>query len=111
LRGDPANPSRHVSLLRPELFGQLHRANSGDHYAPGGWVADMFAPAKGTRPDDKGIVFGAEGSNGLWYSKVLVAPEIDLAVLVVCNRGGASVGERAVAATAVQLLEQFASPR
>ena len=52
--------------------------------------------AKGPRPGDKGLVFGHEGSNGLWYSKVLAAPELDLAVLVACNRGGDAIGGKAV---------------
>jgi hypothetical protein len=55
----------------------------------------------------KGDYFGHEGSNGSWYSKVLVAPEVDLAVLVACNRGGA-VGESAVAATALELAQRYA---
>lgn len=108
LRGDPANPDHRVSLLSPRAFEHLHRASPGETYAPGGWAVGTFEPAKGPRPDDKGIIFGHEGSNGYWYSKVLVAPEIDLAVLVVCNRG-AAFGGKAVEGAAVELLQQFAS--
>ena len=108
LRSDPANPNRRVDLLSPRAFEHLHRASPGETYAPG-WAVDIFDPAKGARPDDKGMVFGHGGSNGYWYCKVLVAPEIDLAVLVVCNRGGAAVGGKAVAAVAVELMQKFTS--
>lgn len=108
LRGDPANPNRRVALLSPRAFEHLHQASPGETYAPG-WAVGIFDPAKGARPDDKGVVFGHEGNNGFWYSKVLVAPEIDLAVLVVCNRGGAAIGGKAVAAVAVELIQKFAS--
>jgi CubicO group peptidase (beta-lactamase class C family) len=108
LGGDPVSPNRRVALLSPRAFEHLHRASPGDTYAPG-WAVGTFDPAKGARDSDKGMVFGHEGNNGFWYSKVLVAPEIDLAVLVVCNRGGADFGGKAVAAVAVELMQRFAS--
>jgi CubicO group peptidase (beta-lactamase class C family) len=106
LRGDSANPYRHVSLLTPKGFEELHRARLGENYSAG-WFNGIVNFAKGTRPGDKGIVLGQEGSNGLWYCKVLVAPEIDLAVLVACNRGGDAFGGKAVARTAVELGQRF----
>jgi CubicO group peptidase (beta-lactamase class C family) len=107
LRGDPANPQRHLSLLSAPAFEYLHRANPGETYSPG-WAVGTVDFAKGTRSGDVGKIFGHEGTNGVWYSKTLLAPEIDLAVLVVCNRGGAAIGGKAVA-VASDLMQKFAS--
>ncbi len=108
LQGDPTNPNRRVSLLKPKTFEELHRPKSDENYSAG-WAIGTINFAKGARPGDKGIIFGHEGSNGLWYSKVLVAPEIDLAVLVACNRGGDAYGGKAVAGSALELSQRFAS--
>lgn len=107
LRGDPANPQRQVSLLSAETFEKLHHADRGETYSPG-WAVGAADFAKGPRPGDTGKVFGHEGTNGIWYSKTLVAPEIDLAVLVVCNRGGPGIGGKAARTAATELMQKFA---
>lgn len=107
LRGDPANPNHHVSLLTPKSLEALHRLSPGENYSPG-WAIGTINFAKGARPGDQGKIFGHEGNNGLWYCKVLVAPEVDLAVLVACNRGGAK-GQKAVAGAALELAQRFGS--
>ena len=86
LRGDPANPNCQASVLRPDTFRRLHEAAPGEDYF-GGWVLTTKAWAKGGRPGDIGRVFFHVGDNGRWNSVVWIAPEIDFAVLVVCNRG------------------------
>lgn len=107
LRGDPANPQRRLSLLSAPTFEKLHHADRGDTFSPG-WAVGAAEFAKGPRASDTGKVFGHEGTNGIWYSKTLVAPEIDLAVLVVCNRGGTAIGGKAVGKAATELMQRFA---
>ena len=41
---------------------------------------------KGAQPGDPGRRLWHAGSNGRWNSGVVIAPEIDFAVLVGCNR-------------------------
>jgi len=43
--------------------------------------------AKGAQPGDTGRRFWHGGSDGMSHSVVCIAPEIDFAVLVACNRG------------------------
>ena len=107
LRGDSANPARQVQLLRPQTYDELHRSPPGEDYSAG-WGTGTIDYAKGSRPDDKGVVFGHEGSNGLWYCKVLAAPELDLAVLVACNRGGDEFGAKAVPKATLAIFRSFA---
>jgi CubicO group peptidase (beta-lactamase class C family) len=85
LRGDPANPHREVALLKPETFALLHGTGTGEEYA-GGWFTGTRKWAKGVRPGDSGRVFFHQGDNGRWNCVVWVAPEIDFAVLIACNR-------------------------
>jgi len=105
LRGDPANPHREVALLRPDTFALLHAAGSPGGYA-GGWFTGTRPWAKGSRPNDTGRVFFHEGDNDRWNCVVWVAPEIDLAVLVACNRTGAS---RSIDRIAGQLATTYAA--
>jgi hypothetical protein len=51
-----------------------------------GWVITTPSWAKGTRLGDTGRLWHS-GSNGMWNCVVSIAPEIDFAVLVACNRG------------------------
>jgi CubicO group peptidase (beta-lactamase class C family) len=108
LQGDPANPKRQVHLLKPESFGVLHHGKPGETYSAG-LARGTIDFAKGSRPEDKAAIFGHEGSNGLWYCKMLAAPEINLAVLVACNRGGDAVGGKAVSGATLELMQRFAS--
>jgi CubicO group peptidase (beta-lactamase class C family) len=109
LRGDPANPHCQASLLKLDTFAELHAVAPTTTYSKG-WVMRGIiflctgdaAPAvtycaggfistaswaKGTRPGDTGRRICHGGSNGQWLCVAFIAPEIDFAVLVACNRG------------------------
>ena len=109
LRGDPANPHRQAALLKLDTFAELHPVAATTTYfkegvmrginflctgdaAPAvtycaGWLISTASWAKGTRPGDTGHYLWHGGSNGMWNCAVFIAPEIDFAVLVACNRG------------------------
>jgi CubicO group peptidase (beta-lactamase class C family) len=89
LRSNQAKPNRHVAALRHETFDTLHELRSGVPYA-GGWFVGTRPWAKGLRTADTGRVLFHVGDNGRWTSAVWMAPEIDFAVLVACNRGDMS---------------------
>lgn len=86
LRGDPANPNHHATLLLPETFALLHHPAKGENYMAG-WGIGRAAWADGHRPGDLGRVLTHDGDNTSFHCDVTVAPEIDFAVLVMCNRG------------------------
>jgi CubicO group peptidase (beta-lactamase class C family) len=86
LRSDPSNPHRQVSVLQPETFSKLHNLESGETVFATGWIVTTRPWANGGRPGDTGRVLVHEGDNGRWNCAVWLAPEIDLAVLVACNR-------------------------
>ena len=109
LRGDPANPHCQAALLKLDTFAELHAVAPATTYSKG-WVmrgiiflctgdaapavtycaGGLISPAswaKGTRPGDTGRRICHGGSNGQWLCAVFIAPEIDFAVLVACNRG------------------------
>jgi CubicO group peptidase (beta-lactamase class C family) len=109
LRGDPANPHCQAALLKRDTFAELHGVAPSTTYSRG-WVMRGItflatgdaAPAvayraggfistaswaKGTRPGDTGRRLWHGGSNGVSHSVACIAPEIDFAVLVACNRG------------------------
>jgi len=86
LRGDPANPHRQAALLKPDTFAELHPAAPAKTYFAG-WVITTASWAKGARLGDIGRRLWHGGSNGRWNCVVSIAPEIDFAVLVACNRG------------------------
>jgi CubicO group peptidase (beta-lactamase class C family) len=107
LRGDPANPHCQAALLKLDTFAEMHAVApattskgwvirglnllaTGDA-APtvtycAGWLVSTASWAKGTQPGDTGRRLWHAGSNGRWGSAVVIAPEIDFAVLVACNR-------------------------
>jgi CubicO group peptidase (beta-lactamase class C family) len=86
LRGDPANPHRQAALLKPDAFAELHtNATAGTYSA--GWKINTATWAKGDRPGDIGRYLWHAGSNGRWFCAVSMAPVMDFAVLVACNRG------------------------
>ncbi|MEI6862020.1 MAG: serine hydrolase domain-containing protein [Verrucomicrobiota bacterium] len=86
LRGDPANPQRQVALLNPDAFARLHTPAAGEGDYAGGWFVGARKWAKGMRPEDTGRVIFHAGDNGRWSTVVWVAPEIDFAMLIACNR-------------------------
>jgi CubicO group peptidase (beta-lactamase class C family) len=107
LRGDPANPHCQAALLKLDTFAEMHAVApattskgwvirglnflaTGDA-APAvtycaGWFISTASWAKGTQPGDTGRRLWHAGSNGRWNGGVVIAPEIDFAVLVACNR-------------------------
>ncbi len=110
LRGDSANPNRRVDLLNHKTFDDLHRLMPGGVFS-GGWGFGTIEFATGTGPGAEVKVLAHNGSNSLWYSKMLVVPAKNLAVLVACNRGGSAFGGKAVDEAGVELLRTFASNR
>jgi len=109
LRGDPANPHCQAALLKPDTFAELHAVAPITPYSKGwamrgitclatgdaapavtyraGWFISTSSWARGTQPGDTGRRFWHGGSDGMSHSIVCIAPEIDFAVLVACNRG------------------------
>jgi CubicO group peptidase (beta-lactamase class C family) len=109
LRGDPDNPRRQTALLKLDTFAELHAVAPTTPYSKGcvmrgitrlatgdagpavtyraGWFISTSSWAKGTQPGDTGRRLWHGGSNGITHSIVCIAPEIDFAVLVACNRG------------------------
>jgi hypothetical protein len=75
-----------TALLKPDTFAELHPAAPAKTYSAG-WVIYPASWAKGPRPGDTGRRLWHAGSNGRWNCVVSIAPEIDFAVLVACNRG------------------------
>jgi CubicO group peptidase (beta-lactamase class C family) len=106
LRGDAANPHQAAAFLQPESFAALHQASTNNDYA-GGWFTGTRPWAKGPRPGDTGRVLFHPGDNGRWNCAIWIAPEIDFAVLVACNR--ASMW-KPVDEIAGALVKEFASP-
>jgi CubicO group peptidase (beta-lactamase class C family) len=107
LRGDPANPHCQAALLKLDTFAEMHAVApattskgwvirglnflaTGDT-APAvtycaGWLISTASWAKGTQPGDTGRRLWHAGRNARWIAGVVIAPEIDFAVLVACNR-------------------------
>jgi CubicO group peptidase (beta-lactamase class C family) len=129
LRGDPANPHCQAALLKLDTFAEMHAVApattskgwvirglnflaTGDA-APAvtycaGWFISTASWAKGTQPGDTGRRLWHAGSNGRWNAGVVIAPEIDFAVLVACNRGIAAWKTRQ---TVKALIRTFAPKR
>jgi len=129
LRGDPANPHCQAALLKLDTFAEMHAVApattskrwvirglnflaTGDA-APAvtycaGWLISTASWAKGTQPGDTGRRLWHAGSNGRWNCGVVIAPEIDFAVLVACNRGIAAWKTRQ---TVKALIRTFAPKR
>jgi CubicO group peptidase (beta-lactamase class C family) len=109
LRGDPANPHCQAALLKPHTFAEMHAIAPTTPYSKGwamrgatrlatgdaapavtycaGWLISTASWAIGAQPGDTGRRLWHAGSNGRWVCGVVIAPEIDFAVLVACNRG------------------------
>ncbi len=128
-RGDPANPHCQAALLKPDTFAEMHAVApatisrgwamrglnflaTGDAAAAvtycAGWFVSTANWAKGARPADTGRRLWHAGSNGRWNCGVVIAPEIDFAVLVACNRGIAAWKSRQ---TVKALIRTFAPKR
>jgi CubicO group peptidase (beta-lactamase class C family) len=129
LRGDPANPHCQAALLKLDTFAEMHAVApattskgwvirglnflaTGDA-APAvsyraGWFISTASWAKGNRPGDTGRRLWHAGSNGRWNCGVVIAPEIDFAVLVASNCGIAAWKTRQ---TLKALIRTFAPKR
>src|SRR5437762_13597186 len=132
LRGDPANPHCQAALLKLDTFAELHAVApastskgwvirglnflaTGDA-APAvaycaGWFISPASWARGTRPGDTGRRLWHAGSNGRWNCVVCIAPEIDFAVLVACNRGWKGIAAWKTRQTLKALIRTFAPKR
>src|SRR5580765_3829646 len=109
LHGDPANPHCQAALLKLNTIVELHAVAPTTTYSKGwvmrgitllatgdaapavtyraGWFISTSSWAKGNQPGDTGRRLWHGGSDGMSHSVVCIAPEIDFAVLVACNRG------------------------
>ncbi len=132
LRGDPANPHCQAALLKLDTFAEMHAVApattskgwvirglnflaTGDA-APAvtycaGWLISTASWAKGTQPGDTGRRLWHAGSNGRWNCGVVIAPEIDFAVLVACNRGWLGIAAWKTRQTVKALIRTFAPKR
>jgi len=130
LRGDPANPHCQAALLKLDTFAEMHAVAPTTPYSKGwvmrgitllatgdaapavtyraAWFISTASWAKGTQPGDTGRRLWHAGSNGRWNCGVVIAPEIDFAVLVACNRGIAAWKTRQ---TVKALIRTFAPKR
>ena len=129
LRGDPANPHRQAALLKPDTFAELHAVApattstgwvirglnfmaTGDA-APAvtycaGWLISTASWARGSRPGDTGRRLWHAGRVFDGIAGVVIAPEIDFAVLVTCNSTTAAWKMRE---TIKELIRTFAPKR
>jgi len=129
LRGDPANPHCQAALLKLDTFAEMHAGSTSKGWvirglnflatgdaAPAvtycaGWFISTASWAKGTQPGDTGRRLWHAGSNGRWNCGVFIAPEIDFAVLVACNRGWLSIAAWKTRQTLKTLIRTFAPKR
>ena len=102
-----ADAGKHTLGLTHSTFTKLHSP-----YLPGaepaygmGWMLTERPWAKGSRDGDSGHVLTHGGSNNMWFCVAWLAPERDLAILVMCNRGG--VGGKACDEAAGKLIELY----
>jgi CubicO group peptidase (beta-lactamase class C family) len=108
LRGDPANPHCQAALLKLDTVAEMHAVAPTTPYSKGwamrgvtflatgdaapavtycaGWLISTASWAKGTQLGNVGRRLWHAGRIGRWNCGVVVAPEIDFAVLVACNR-------------------------
>ncbi|MBS0196346.1 MAG: beta-lactamase family protein [Planctomycetes bacterium] len=87
-------------LLKPETIRAMHHpAGSPDATYGWGWSFTQ-------RPWAGGTTFTHSGSNTLWYSVAWVAPAKNMAVLIVCNKGGSEAAKGCDAAASA-LVKQY----
>jgi CubicO group peptidase (beta-lactamase class C family) len=108
LRGDPANPHCQAALLKLDTFAEMHAVppttpyskswvmRGVTHLATGdaasavsycaGWLVSTASWARGMQPGDTGRRLWHGGRVERAGSGVVIAPEIDFAVLAACNR-------------------------
>lgn len=91
-------------FLTPDSFVALSTPAPGEDYALG-WGVTTRPWARGE--GGTGRVLTHAGSNTMWFAVAWLAPEKDLAILVVCNRGGDRAAQ-ACDAVASALVGEFA---
>ncbi|HLQ50491.1 MAG TPA: serine hydrolase domain-containing protein [Terriglobales bacterium] len=133
LRGDPANPHCQTALLKLDTFAELHAVAPTTPYSKGwvmrgitrlatgdaapavtyraGWFISTSSWAKGTQPGDTGRSLWHGGRHGMSHSVVVIAPEIDFAVLLACNRGWQGIAAWKTRQTVKALIRTFAPKR
>ena len=133
LRGDPANPHCQAALLKLDTFAEMHGVAPTTPYSKGwvmrgitllatgdaapavtyraAWFISTASWAKGTQPGDTGRRLWHAGSNGRWNAAVFIAPEIDFAVLLACNRGWQGIAAWKTRQTVKALIRTFAPKR
>jgi CubicO group peptidase (beta-lactamase class C family) len=133
LRGDPANPHGEAALLKLDTFAELQPVAPTTPYSNGwvmrgitrlvtgdaapavtyraGWFISTAGWARGAGPGDTGRRLWHAGSNGRWTCAVVMAPEIDFAVLVACNRGWHSIAAWKTRQALKALIRTFAPKR
>jgi D-alanyl-D-alanine carboxypeptidase len=110
----------HLSLEDYAKFVRLFLTNGGDYLQPRSLahiaspiVDDPTGPAPGwlvtnERSWAQGPVLTQRSSSGYWSSTALIGPAKGLAVIAVCNAGGADFGGAAVERLALSLIQKFA---
>jgi CubicO group peptidase (beta-lactamase class C family) len=107
LRGDPANPHCQAALLKLDTFAEMHAVAPTTPYSKGwvmrgvnflatgdaapvtycaGWFISTASWARGTHPAHTGRRLWHTGRVFDAIAGVVIAPEIDFAVLIACNR-------------------------
>ncbi len=87
-------------LLTAKTFTRLHTPAEGQDYAFGWLVTE--------REWAGGRTLVHDGSNGLWYAVVWIAPERDMAILVTTNTGGAKAAKATDAAVSNLVVRFYA---
>ncbi|HWG43154.1 MAG TPA: serine hydrolase domain-containing protein [Gemmataceae bacterium] len=93
------------ALLKPKTYTKLHTSPYRDQfYTLGGWA--------GRAEDDQagGVALAHDGSNNRNFAVAWLAPQRDLAILVVCNQGGDDA-KKACHEARKLLLQKYAKKR
>jgi len=111
----------HLSLEDYAKFVRIFLTNGGDYLQPRSLphiaspiVDDPTGPAPGwlvstERSWAQGPVLTQRSYNGYWSSTAMIGPAKGLAVIAVCNAGGADFGGSAVQRMALSLIQKFAA--
>lgn len=103
LRGDGRNPNRAAALLKEGTFDRLHTPPDALSDYTFGWARPVRPWARSEKPGAMGHVLTHGGSNTMWFCVTWIAPERDLAVLVMCNQ--AERGDKACDEAAWALIQ------
>lgn len=73
-------------VLQPETLSRLHAPPPGSTYAMGWIVNDL---------GERGVLLSHDGSNTLWYARVILIPKQDVMILVALNSNNVEACEAA----------------